>query len=120
MAAFVGMPGAAHKKRQNGYFRPGPGGPYSGRHNDHREPTMPDIYNTITEAAAEVTARIAEVLEIRAAEPQQRRMLETYLAEIPFPANARVLEVGCGTVAVAAEHPLATSSFISSPSSISW
>lgn len=101
MAAFVGMPGAAHKKRQNGYFRPGPGGPYSGRHNDHREPTMPDIYNTITEAAAEVTARIAEVLEIRAAEPQQKRMLETYLAEIPFPADARVLEVGCGTGAVA-------------------
>ena len=50
---------------------------------------------------AAVTARIAEVLEIRAAEPQQRRMLETYLAEIPFPADARVLEVGCGTGAVA-------------------
>jgi len=62
---------------------------------------MPDIYNTITEADAAVTARIAEVLEIRAAEPQQKRMLETYLAEIPFPPAARVLEVGCGTGAVA-------------------
>ncbi len=62
---------------------------------------MPDIYNTITEADAAVTARIAEVLEIRAAEPQQKRMLETYLSEIPFPADARVLEVGCGTGAVA-------------------
>ena len=62
---------------------------------------MPDIYNTITEADAAVTARIAEVLEIRAAEPQQKRMLENYLAEIPFPPDARVLEVGCGTGAVA-------------------
>ncbi|HET7776383.1 MAG TPA: hypothetical protein VFK74_08455, partial [Azospira sp.] len=62
---------------------------------------MPDIYNTITEADAAVTAQIAEVLEIRAAEPQQKRMLETSLAEIPFPEAARVLEVGCGTGAVA-------------------
>ena len=61
---------------------------------------MADIYNTIASAETAVVERIASVLEVRAADPQQRRMLDAYLAEIDFPENARVLEIGCGTGAV--------------------
>ena len=58
---------------------------------------MPDVYATIAEADPGLVERIADALEIRAADPQQRAMLETYLADIPFPPAACVLEVGCGT-----------------------
>jgi ubiquinone/menaquinone biosynthesis C-methylase UbiE len=61
---------------------------------------MPDVYNTITTADPSMVQRISSVLEIRAADPQQKTMLKSYLAEIDFPLNARVLEVGCGTGAV--------------------
>ena len=40
--------------------------------------------------------RLADVLELRAADPQQRAMLEGYLDELPLPPRARVLEIGCG------------------------
>jgi SAM-dependent methyltransferase len=56
---------------------------------------MPDIYTKITEAP-----RLMAALELRAADPQQRAMLETYLTDVTFPPGARVLEVGCGTGAV--------------------
>ncbi len=62
---------------------------------------MPDVYNTITSAEPALVQRIAEALEVRAAEPQQKSMLRSYLPEIKFPANARVIEVGCGTGPVA-------------------
>ena len=58
---------------------------------------MPDIYNAIEEATADMLGRIAQVLEIRAADPQQKEMLNSYLAEIEFPSQARVVEIGCGT-----------------------
>src|SRR5262245_11904584 len=61
---------------------------------------MPDVYNTITTADTALVERLADVLEIRAANPQQQNMLATYLAEIEFPAEAKVLEIGCGTGAV--------------------
>ena len=35
--------------------------------------------------------------EMRATIPQQQEMLNTYLSEIEFPKQARVLEIGCGT-----------------------
>ena len=41
--------------------------------------------------------QLADVLETRAAIPSQQEMTLTYLNEIDFPKNARVLEVGCGT-----------------------
>ena len=41
------------------------------------------------------------MLETRAAEPAQRALRESYFADIPFPDRARVLELGCGTGAVA-------------------
>jgi ubiquinone/menaquinone biosynthesis C-methylase UbiE len=61
---------------------------------------MPDPYAFITQADQSVQVRLADVLELRAADPQQRAMLDRYLAEIELPKGARVLEVGCGTGAV--------------------
>jgi ubiquinone/menaquinone biosynthesis C-methylase UbiE len=61
---------------------------------------MPDVYAAIAEAEPTVVERLAQAMEIRAAEREQRAMLETYLAEIALPPAARVLEIGCGTGAV--------------------
>jgi ubiquinone/menaquinone biosynthesis C-methylase UbiE len=61
---------------------------------------MPDVYATIAEADPALQERLAGILELRAADPQQRAMLEAYLSEIAFPARARVLEIGCGTGSV--------------------
>lgn len=61
---------------------------------------MPDVYANITSAEPALVDQIARVLELRAADPQQRRMREAYLSEIALPPNARVLDVGCGTGAV--------------------
>lgn len=58
---------------------------------------MPDVYATIKDADPAVVGQLADTLELRAADPQQRLLRETYFREIPFPASARVLEVGCGT-----------------------
>jgi ubiquinone/menaquinone biosynthesis C-methylase UbiE len=41
--------------------------------------------------------RLADVLETRGADRQQQELRRVFLAAIPFPAGARVLEVGCGT-----------------------
>jgi ubiquinone/menaquinone biosynthesis C-methylase UbiE len=62
---------------------------------------MPDVYATITEADPATLERLIQAMEIRAAMPQQRAMLEAYLAQIEFPPGARVLEVGCGSGAIA-------------------
>jgi ubiquinone/menaquinone biosynthesis C-methylase UbiE len=59
-----------------------------------------DVYATITGADPVLVSRIADVLELRAADPQQRVMREMYLRDIEFPAEARVLDLGCGTGAV--------------------
>ena len=58
---------------------------------------MPDVFANITQAPPEVLEIIVNVLETRAMIPQQQEMLNTYLGEIDFPEQARVLEVGCGT-----------------------
>ena len=62
---------------------------------------MADVYATIQDADREVVERLAEILELRAADLQQVAMREEYLRRVEFPANARVVEVGCGTGAVA-------------------
>jgi ubiquinone/menaquinone biosynthesis C-methylase UbiE len=61
---------------------------------------MPDIYTKVTEAAPQILERLMAALELRAAEPQQRAMLQTYLSDVALSQGARVLEVGCGTGAV--------------------
>jgi ubiquinone/menaquinone biosynthesis C-methylase UbiE len=62
---------------------------------------VPDVYVTISETPPAVLAQLAEVLELRAGDPQQQEMREAYLADVAFPPGARVVEVGCGTGAVA-------------------
>lgn len=64
---------------------------------------MADIYTTIADADQEIQERLANVLELRAANIQQRDMLGSYLADIVFPEAADVLDVGCGTGAVSRE-----------------
>jgi ubiquinone/menaquinone biosynthesis C-methylase UbiE len=59
---------------------------------------MPDVYATIAEADAAMQERLAEVLELRAADPEQRAMLKDYATRLA-PAG-ELLEVGCGTGAV--------------------
>jgi len=58
---------------------------------------MPDVFANITQMPPEMVDVIANVLETRAAIPSQQEMIRSYLDEIEFPVNARVLEVGCGT-----------------------
>jgi len=57
---------------------------------------LPDVYATILEQDLSMVLRLAEILELRAADPQQQAMREDYLSAIEFPKGARVLEVGCG------------------------
>jgi ubiquinone/menaquinone biosynthesis C-methylase UbiE len=61
---------------------------------------MPDPYTSIADADQALQARLAAVLELRAAEAQQRQMLDAYLAELSLPESTRALDVGCGTGAV--------------------
>jgi ubiquinone/menaquinone biosynthesis C-methylase UbiE len=57
---------------------------------------MPDVYATITEADPAVVEGLVDILELRAADAQQREMRDAYFADIAFPTGARVVEVGCG------------------------
>jgi precorrin-6B methylase 2 len=61
---------------------------------------MPDIYIRVTEAPPNILEGLMSALETRAADPQQRAMLNTYLSDAALPANSRVIEIGCGTGAV--------------------
>jgi ubiquinone/menaquinone biosynthesis C-methylase UbiE len=58
---------------------------------------MPDVWSSFTELALPMQERLAAVLETRGADPQQQSMRRAFLAHVPFPDQARVLEVGCGT-----------------------
>jgi ubiquinone/menaquinone biosynthesis C-methylase UbiE len=62
---------------------------------------MPDVYATIEEAEEVTQVQLADVLELRAADLQQRAMLEDYLDDLVLPSGARVLEIGCGPGPVA-------------------
>ena len=61
---------------------------------------MPDIYIKVTEAPPQTLEGLMRALELRAADPQQRAMLNAYLTDAALPLGARLLEVGCGTGAV--------------------
>jgi SAM-dependent methyltransferase len=61
---------------------------------------VPDVYATITEADPALVEQLADILELRAADPQQQAMRDEYLAAIPFD-GVQVAEIGCGTGAVA-------------------
>ena len=61
---------------------------------------MPDVYADITSADRETQERLVAAMELRAAERRQREILETYLAWLDLPGDARLLEVGCGSGAI--------------------
>jgi arsenite methyltransferase len=62
---------------------------------------VPDVYLTIGEAEPAVVEGLVQILELRANDAQQREMRDAYFADIEFPADARVAEVGCGPGPVA-------------------
>ncbi|GAA0919097.1 methyltransferase domain-containing protein [Pseudonocardia zijingensis] len=58
---------------------------------------MPDVWSMVSRLDAATQERLADVLETRGADAQQQRMRDAFLADVGFPAGARVLDVGCGT-----------------------
>jgi SAM-dependent methyltransferase len=58
---------------------------------------MSDVWATVAELDAATQERLAGVLETRGTDPRQQAMRQVFLDDIAFPAEARVLEVGCGT-----------------------
>ena len=62
---------------------------------------VPDVYASITEAEPAVVEGLVDILELRASDPKQREMREAYFADIDFPPDARVAEIGCGPGPVA-------------------
>lgn len=62
---------------------------------------MPDVYANIRDADVAVQERLADVQELRAADPKQQAMLASYLDALELPPGARVLEIGCGSGAIA-------------------
>jgi ubiquinone/menaquinone biosynthesis C-methylase UbiE len=58
---------------------------------------MADVWASVGELDQPTQERLADVLERRGADAQQQAMRRAFLAEVPFPQDAQVLEVGCGT-----------------------
>jgi SAM-dependent methyltransferase len=56
-----------------------------------------DVWSSVATLDTATQERLAGVLETRGADPQQQALRRAFLADIPFPSGARVLEVGCGT-----------------------
>jgi ubiquinone/menaquinone biosynthesis C-methylase UbiE len=57
---------------------------------------MPDVWAAVAILDRTTQDRLAEVLETRGADPQQQHIRQGFLADVPFPPRARVLDVGCG------------------------
>lgn len=58
---------------------------------------MPDVWTAVRDLDQATQAKLVDVLEKRGADAQQHAMRRAFLHEIPFPQEARVLDVGCGT-----------------------
>lgn len=58
---------------------------------------MPDVWTTVQDLDQATQERLADVLEKRGTDAQQQAMRRAFLHEVPFPRDARVLDVGCGT-----------------------
>jgi SAM-dependent methyltransferase len=58
---------------------------------------MPDPYANIAAVPEEITERLVQALEVRAADPQQVAMREQYFAWLDLAQDAQVLEAGCGS-----------------------
>lgn len=61
---------------------------------------MSDLFSDIVNADPEFVELWSEMLDVRAAHPRQVEMRDRYFADIDF-GRGRVLEVGCGTGAIA-------------------
>jgi ubiquinone/menaquinone biosynthesis C-methylase UbiE len=62
---------------------------------------MPDAYAMITELEPAAVEQLAVAIELSATDPQLRAMVDAYLDELDPPPGASVLEIGCGTGAIA-------------------
>jgi ubiquinone/menaquinone biosynthesis C-methylase UbiE len=62
-----------------------------------KEATMPDVWTSVRDLDEAMQERLADVLEKRGNDAQQQAMRRAFLAEVPMPRDARVLDVGCGT-----------------------
>lgn len=62
---------------------------------------MADVYSRITEVDGAAIEQVARAMEVSAADPQHRAMVEVYLRDLGLETSARVLEIGCGTGAIA-------------------
>jgi len=58
---------------------------------------MPDIWTTVQDLDEASQERLADILEKRGADAQQRAMRRAFLQGVTFPQDALVLDVGCGT-----------------------
>jgi ubiquinone/menaquinone biosynthesis C-methylase UbiE len=58
---------------------------------------MPDLYSSVTSLDPAMQRRLAEVLETRGSDPQQQAIRRTFFGSVQFPAQARVVDIGCGT-----------------------
>ena len=58
---------------------------------------MSNVYSRIATADKDTVKQMAAAHSARHRNPQQQAMMQAYIAEVPFPKNAHVLEVGCGT-----------------------
>ena len=58
---------------------------------------MADVYATIGGADRATQERLAAVLELRAADRQQRAMVSEYIRHLEVAPGMRILDVGCGT-----------------------
>jgi ubiquinone/menaquinone biosynthesis C-methylase UbiE len=61
---------------------------------------MPDPYASIAQMDETIQTRLAQILELRAADEQLRLMADQYLSEIKLAAATSALEIGCGTGAI--------------------
>jgi ubiquinone/menaquinone biosynthesis C-methylase UbiE len=62
---------------------------------------MPDVYSIITSVDPAVVTKVAEAMEVSAADPQHQAMVAAYLNDLDLVDGTRLLEIGCGTGAIA-------------------
>ena len=58
---------------------------------------MSDIWSTVGTLDPETQSRLASVLETRGENAGQQAMRDAFLGRLSIPANATVLDAGCGT-----------------------
>jgi ubiquinone/menaquinone biosynthesis C-methylase UbiE len=58
---------------------------------------MGDVWTSVRDLDQAMQERLADVLEKRGADAQQQEMRRAFLDEVPFPPDAHVLDLGCGT-----------------------